>query len=910
MRDLDRMLRCLPKAAINLAVVLGGLLHSSPALAAFWEHTNGPPAGHVTGIALDPAGHVYAAGYGGVFRSKTGSTSWQPLSQGLWDSIVNSVVTDSRGQVLAGTRSGVFRFSLPTESWERVSDGLTSTWVRKLVRGDDGRVYATTTGGIFRTDAGGDAWTALPGPFTGALMFASASPGGDLFVGTTQGLYRSIDDSLSWVAVNAGLQSTDTRAICFMPNGTILLGTSRGDAVYRSMDNGDTWQAASNLPSYAQGSVLVPAPNGDIYLGGWPGFFRSRDGGASWTLYSAGLTNSAFHDMVLTASGSIYSATEGGVHFSSTGGESWSERNSGLVNSTPTSLAVHPDGSLFAGTEGATWRSLDRGDSWTRVFNSPTNLVAVDPTGRIYTSVAGGGLMRSADHGQTWKAINNGLPPGVPGILEALIFADGMLFAASPQGLFRSQDDSASWSLVLNANLYTVAASPAGTLLAAVWDASDRRIYRSEDGGDTWTPSDTGVSGGSNAVSSFSFSPGGRIFAAKRLAGVYTSDDDGETWAHIPDASITPWDELHVGADGTIFVATPAGVYVSLDDGQSWIRTVASAEDGFFGWALAESLVDGTIYVSASGQGVFRDAGLFCSEPSDDDDGDLICETIDNCPGIVNSSQTDRDDDGLGDVCDGCPDDQDNDIDGDGICGDRDNCPFVQNPNQKDSDHDGVGSACEPPSTQLLPVDGEILYPDSPVPTFSWEPGEMTLFTIEWSSTPAFEGAVRSSGNIPVPGDSFTPDTALWSKILKTGIKSGVIFWRLTGSDGAGSEELSGPRALVIAPASAPVLLAPGGGAVLGASAAPLLTWDPKHNSAFRVLFSSNPAFKGKPKASSGKGFNLTGGTWQIPDVTWSKVVNKIATKSADGRVYIAILARDAKNRRTISDAAEIVIQP
>ena len=63
-----------------------------------------------------------------------------------------------------------------------------------------------------------------------------------------------------------------------------------------------------------------------------------------------------------------------------------------------------------------------------------------------------------------------------------------------------------------------------------------------------------------------------------------------------------------------------------------------------------------------------------------------------NCPFLENSDQSDRDDDGRGDVCDDFTDpDADNVSDAD------DNCPDISNPGQQDADGDGIGDVCEPP---------------------------------------------------------------------------------------------------------------------------------------------------------------------------------------------------------------------
>jgi len=101
-----------------------------------------------------------------------------------------------------------------------------------------------------------------------------------------------------------------------------------------------------------------------------------------------------------------------------------------------------------------------------------------------------------------------------------------------------------------------------------------------------------------------------------------------------------------------------------------------------------------------------------------DVDGDGFNNSADNCPFDSNASQTDSDGDGSGNACDVCPGDATDDADADGICsgsgyaapktGDADNCTAVFNPRsdcdanpitpplQCDTDLDGLGDACDP----------------------------------------------------------------------------------------------------------------------------------------------------------------------------------------------------------------------
>ncbi len=87
-----------------------------------------------------------------------------------------------------------------------------------------------------------------------------------------------------------------------------------------------------------------------------------------------------------------------------------------------------------------------------------------------------------------------------------------------------------------------------------------------------------------------------------------------------------------------------------------------------------------------------------------DTDEDGLGDLCDNCPNVANynsiDGQPDADHDGIGDACDDCTD---SDYDGYGNpdlsasinCIGEDNCPKIPNPGQEDSDGDGVGDPCD-----------------------------------------------------------------------------------------------------------------------------------------------------------------------------------------------------------------------
>lgn len=70
-----------------------------------------------------------------------------------------------------------------------------------------------------------------------------------------------------------------------------------------------------------------------------------------------------------------------------------------------------------------------------------------------------------------------------------------------------------------------------------------------------------------------------------------------------------------------------------------------------------------------------------------DTDSDGVIDREDNCIGIINTDQVDKDGNNIGDACE--------DFDHDGVINATDNCPDIVNRMQDDKDMDNVGDACD-----------------------------------------------------------------------------------------------------------------------------------------------------------------------------------------------------------------------
>ena len=249
-------------------------------------------------------------------------------------------------------------------------------------------------------------------------------------------------------------------------------------------------------------------------------------------------------------------------------------------------VAVYGDGRQVAvSTDGVVWSRVVRRDveHW-RIFACPT-LYANGQT-LVSANNSYDAPYRSDDLGRTWIRLGDAPSYGPQDVDASSTYkTDRTLFNAAYQsGLWRSQDNGATWELrsLAGQPIYNLAVATAGStrilFVNGPTSPSTSALLRSTDDGATWT--NTGQNPGQVGVSP-AFAQDQTLFLAEMNSsnrGVLRSQDRGVTWQRVGSATLpehASWNILfspNYANDHTVLLWNGAGAYLSTDAGDTWRR--------------------------------------------------------------------------------------------------------------------------------------------------------------------------------------------------------------------------------------------------------------------------------------------------------------------------------------------------
>jgi len=361
--------------------------------------------------------------------------------------------------------------------------------------------------------------------------------------------------------------------------------------VLKTTDGGQSWQPIlQDLDAITIGDLALDPLDPDVlYVGTGEanaaslsffgtGLYRWSDSGQTWQ--HLGLAESVYIARVLvhpTDSQRLYVAATGrlfgtdqdrGVYRSFDGGQTW-DRAFALTDSTAcTDLVMHPTDPdiMFA----AMWERT-RGLTYRR-SGGPSS-----------------GLWRTDDGGDTWSEVTAGLPTGndvgrigvticeaQPDVMYA-IYADA---SARFEGVYRSNDGGLTWSATNDGNLGNLYSNFGWYFGQIRVDPTDPNnvfalgvpMYRSTNGGQSWFEEGANMHVDHHALE-FAPSQPTRVYNGND-GGLYRSDDRGATWVKLYDQPSNQFYAIEIDP------ADPTRLYGGTQDNGT-LRTADGSADGW-----------------------------------------------------------------------------------------------------------------------------------------------------------------------------------------------------------------------------------------------------------------------------------------------------------------------------------------
>ena len=275
----------------------------------------------------------------------------------------------------------------------------------------------------------------------------------DLWLGTINGLYRSVNHGKSWDFVR-GLGEHSVKALLEGGDGEVYAGCEDGIRVSGWGSDYQHWVRV--VESRLGVHSLYEVRNGDIYAGTGSGFLRSVDHGRSWKTVLPQLMWDAF---LQTSNGDIYAASNYGLRCSTDQGKTWDVSIPSVGFASLFQCDWNEEIFAGGGMNGGLWCASGHGEHWgvvpgSRFRWSWLSLLEVKKKGYPLYLLAGtdDGLVRSGDRGEikSWRVVLD-FPHGQDVYVRALLQdpVSGNIFAATDDsGLFVSADLGKNWSRI------------------------------------------------------------------------------------------------------------------------------------------------------------------------------------------------------------------------------------------------------------------------------------------------------------------------------------------------------------------------------------------------------------------------------------------------------------------------------
>jgi photosystem II stability/assembly factor-like uncharacterized protein len=298
----------------------------------------------------------------------------------------------------------------------------------------------------------------------------------DVKAGASNLIFLSNDGGQTWEDISLGLPENVQPQDFFAGESELYMRVK--NIMYRSKSDLSTpvWQKEDALDpqctSIAFNRTGVMAYNYDGKI------FKKVSSNTWLPLYTSSERNT-MRSVFETSDGAVFLGCDDGLFKSTDKGQHWKRvQNEGWVMDI-----VESKGVLVATGQKGIMRSTDNGEHWDWVISEGGVGIAVEKIDGGFAAISYNTTIQSrrihisTDNGQTWKAIDQGLPlsPSITSIKQIGKF----LICGHPEGIFRSSDMGKTWNMVLpNVNRpFTIPLAPTDNAKVLKLYTSGYKLY-------------------------------------------------------------------------------------------------------------------------------------------------------------------------------------------------------------------------------------------------------------------------------------------------------------------------------------------------------------------------------------------------------------------------------------------------
>ncbi len=330
---------------------------------------------------VDQKGNIYWSLHDTIMRYNPASKAIQFLS--VPSGSVNSLFVDKKGLITSVgdtysvSSDGGNRWIKPYQFYDSLYPGEFYSFALDSSGGFISLGFLKY-GGFLRSTDEGKSWQAVH-KLSGLQIQSSladhmivTAPNGNIFIcNVDQNIQRSPDLGQTWKAAASGLPAHISSLSC---DRSGILYTFIKQSIYRSIDNGDSWQFMiniidpflfKNIVATSNISSLVTTLHGEIFVGTThDGVLVSTDQGVTWNVVNEHLDSAKISALFAAPNGDVYGISKGGslpdgIIYRPYKGTRWYSANDGLGHTGDlTKMAFALDGTAYLGTAGrGVWRS-------------------------------------------------------------------------------------------------------------------------------------------------------------------------------------------------------------------------------------------------------------------------------------------------------------------------------------------------------------------------------------------------------------------------------------------------------------------------------------------------------------------------------------------------------------------------